>query len=222
MSHSTTRCTWILCLALSGVGLLAGCSIFGIRNYEEAEYQLVSKDGDIELRRYSDSVLVETLVAGEYDEAGNTAFRRLFAYISGANESKRAVDMTTPVFVEKQGAPLRVAQPMLAEETATGWRMSFVLPKEFTLATAPQPNDPLIQLRALSGATVASLRFSGRMNEQRISEHARQLEAWLPTQSLSASSPIRSAAYDPPFTLPFLRRNEVQVEVSAGGREEWH
>ena len=85
--------------------LLSGCSLFGIRTVEQAGYQVVETQGDIELREYAAYVTVETTVDGDFGEAGNRAFRKLFGYISGENRARQSIDMTAPVIAACGASP---------------------------------------------------------------------------------------------------------------------
>ena len=197
--------------------LQAGCSLVGIRTAEEASYSVVESSGDFELREYAPQVLAETRVEADFDEAGRVAFRRLFDYISGDNSAGREIDMTAPVVADAGGDGEKIAMtsPVRQQAADTGWRFAFVLPSSYTLATAPSPTREDVNLVLESQKTVAALRYRGSWDETAFRQGAEKLRAWLAERRLEAVSAPRAAGYDPPWTLPFLRRNEVLIDVAS-------
>jgi DNA gyrase inhibitor GyrI len=87
------------------------------------------------------------------------------------------------------------------------------MPAGFTLNTLPQPVDTLITIRQVRSKKVAVIRFSGFLAQENIEENAKNLPTWIDTKGYLALSSPRSAGYDPPWTIPFLRRNEVQIDI---------
>ncbi len=203
-------------LGLITLPWLAGCSVFGVNTVEEARYQLRSADGDFEIRDYAPLVTVETVVQSDWDNAGSQAFQRLFRYISGDNVSATEIAMTAPVIAaeESAGERIEMTTPVLQQASESGWRYQFVLPASYTIDTAPQPLDELVALREEPARTVAALRFSGLVNEQDIRQQTARLQQWIGERGLSAAAPPRWAGYNPPWTLPFLRRNEILIELN--------
>lgn len=200
-------------LALLVTVSFSACSLVGMSSVEEPKYQVVLAAEQFELRRYEPQVLVQTVVDGDYEEAQDEAFRRLFRYISGRNDKALEISMTAPVEVSESVDSLPEQLPFENEKTESGWKMSFVLPDQFTVATTPKPTDERVVLQQREARTVAVLRYSGRWSYESQKAHAAKLSEWLTGQGLKPVSPMRAAAYDPPWTLPFLRRNEVLVDV---------
>jgi DNA gyrase inhibitor GyrI len=91
--------------------------------------------------------------------------------------------------------------------------MSFVMPPEYNLNNLPEPLDPLVNIKSIVSKKVAVIRYSGSLSEEMIKEKAHQLNAWLQQKSYKTLSTARSAAYDPPWTIPALRRNEVHIDI---------
>jgi hypothetical protein len=201
------------------VPIVSGCSVFGVRLYEQPEVEVFASDGPYEIRLYASTVVVETSAPGEFGESGNAAFRRLFRYIGGENAAREEIAMTAPVLqeptVSREPASEKIdmTAPVLQERTAEGWRMSFVLPREFTLATAPAPTDPEVRLRETPGRRLATVRFRGSRSAEKCDAQAERLTKWIESRAHRVVGDPVFAAYDPPFTLPFLRRNEVWIEV---------
>ncbi|NPC41579.1 heme-binding protein [Nocardioides sp. zg-1230] len=170
---------------------------------EQQPYEVVREYADFELRRYPDHVVAETRVTGSFEGAGNTSFRRLVGYIGGRNTQSRKVAMTAPVVQETE------------DESAGRFVVGFVMPAGFDLASAPDPTDPDVRMRAVPAQTAAALTFSGRWTRERYDEHARGLLTALDAAGLDVVGPARFARFDPPWTPWFLRRNEVVVPVAS-------
>ena len=128
----------------------AGCTVFGIRTSEEANYKVLGESGRIELREYDELIVVETDVNAAYDEAGKIAFKRLFGYISGENEVKTKIAMTTPVLAKEGNSAnseqVAMTSPVFGEKNDKGWRYIFVLPDSYTLESAPVPSNQHVKL----------------------------------------------------------------------------
>jgi hypothetical protein len=191
-----------------------GCTIFGIRTVEQPNYTVLTADGDIEIRQYDDFIVAETIVEADYDDAGSTGFRRLAGYIFGKNKQEQKISMTAPVLQEpEEGEKISMTAPVMQEKAAEGWKMSFVMPAKYTMETLPEPVDPNVVLKEVRGGKVAALRYRGRLSEENIREKAEELDTWLEENGYTALSTPRSAGYDPPWTIPFLRRNEVHIDI---------
>jgi len=197
--------------------LSSGCSVVGITNVEEAAYTVVIKDENFELRDYDPMVIVETTIDDDFESAGNKAFRRLFAYITGDNVANSEIAMTAPVIADPTGASadtdIAMTAPVLQEYGQGGWRYAFVLPADLTLETAPKPLDDDVRLAEVAGKTVAVIRFSGFWSEESMQDKTSALNEWISANNLTPSSEPRWAGYNPPWTIPFLRRNEVMIDV---------
>jgi effector-binding domain-containing protein len=195
-----------------------GCTFFGIRTSEEASYKVLDKHDQIEIREYDELVVVETYVNTDYYEAGNIAFKKLFAYISGENLSNTKISMTVPVMSKEgnavDGEKIPMTSPVLGERQAKGWRYSFVLPAGYALEDAPLPSNPDVKLAVIPRKKVAVIRYSGSWKEQTMREKSEKLVEWIQTKNFEVLSKSRSAGYDPPWTLPFLRRNEIMIDVN--------
>ena len=163
---------------------LTGCTVVGIRSSEEPKYQVLNDYGSIQIRQYPELVIAQTEINADYKTSSNQGFQ--------------SIAMTAPVIQQK---------------TADTWLMRFVLPKEYTLLTAPIPLDPTVIIAEIPSKKVAVLNYSGSLSEQGIKEKSEELDAWLKAHGYSIISEPQSAAYDPPWTLPFLRRNEIHIEI---------
>jgi hypothetical protein len=197
--------------------LLSGCSLFGVRSgYEQPAYAVVEQQGDaIEVRRYPPRVVAEATVEAADGKAGrNEAFRLLFDYISGANRADARIDMTTPVETAPTSAKIAMTVPVeTARSDDEGMRMRFFLPAAYSAESAPQPTDPRVRVVDVPEQTIAVLRFSGARSEETIADRTAELLRALETMRWRVASAPTAYFYDPPWTLPFLRRNEVVVAV---------
>jgi hypothetical protein len=184
---------------------------------EEPRYEMEQRDGDMELRRYAPYLVAETQVGGSFDDAGNAAFQRLFRYISGNNRGERKIAMTSPVVQqEASGSKIAMTAPVRQEgDKAGGFRVAFVVPAEFSRATVPEPNDPLVTIREVPEQRMAVLRYSGRWTESNYREHEALLRQWIAERGLVAAGPPVYARYNAPFVPWPMRRNEVLVPVAA-------
>jgi DNA gyrase inhibitor GyrI len=184
----------VAAVALAVVLLNVGCA--AVRSgYASAPYRVVRGAGEFELRDYPALVVVEAPLRG-----ANDGFRRLFRYIGGQNAASQKIAMTTPV--------------LMAGET-TNATMAFVLPPKMSLDRTPQPAGPELRVREIAAGRFAVLRFSGRRNAVNEARALAKLEAWLSQQNLKQAGGPMFGYFDPPWTPPFLRRNEVMLRVAA-------
>ncbi len=167
--------------------------------YESAAYDVVESDGDIEIRDYPELVVVST--ESNLEARGNDgSFMRLFGYISGKNESKQKIEMTTPVFMEP-GAPMSKG------------RMSFVIPRKVAETGAPTPTASNVEVARREGGRYAIIRFSGAMDTKKAEAQEQKLRQWMKSRGLEGEVTAERAGYDPPFTPGLLRRNEVLIRI---------
>jgi hypothetical protein len=120
--------------------------------------------------------------------------------------------MTAPVIQEQQAETLAMATPVIQQKSGSIWLMAFVLPQGYPVSTAAAPPDPAILIEEIPAKKVAVMQYSGGLCEQGIEEKS-EAKNWLTKQGYKTISSSRSAAYDPPWTLPFLRRNEVHIDI---------
>lgn len=189
--------------------------IFGIRFGEGQVYDVLSLDGEVEIRSYRPLLLASITINGSFDQARKEAFLALANYIFGKNKDKKHLKMTTPVLQEESYNGLSMNSPVIHKPTRLGWTMSFVLPVKCTLATAPTPKDRRIHLFTQPARVVACLRYSGVNSQEKINKYSVELIKWLSQNHLyDPIGEIQSAEYDGPSTIPFLRKNEVHIEVN--------
>lgn len=213
---------------------LSACSVVGIREAEEPRFDVVDRVGTVEIRQYGVRLAAETLVEGgdEY-AARNEGFRRLAAFIFGANTSGDSIAMTAPVAQAQAqaasaagaadkaatgagGEQIDMTAPVAQARAAEGggWRIRFFMPASYTLLTLPRPRDARVQIVEVPGETMAVLRYSGVASPATVAAKARELAAALEPSPWRAQGAVLAWFYDPPWTLPPLRRNEAVVPVA--------
>ncbi|KPK26883.1 MAG: heme-binding protein [Desulfobacterales bacterium SG8_35_2] len=182
---------------------------------EEAEYSVLKKNDRFEIRDYAPHVLAEIIVAGDIEQAGNKAFNRLFRYISGDNRSRAKIEMTAPVSQEPRGEKIKMTAPVSIQPAQEQWAVSFMMPASYTLETLPEPEDPGIILRQVPARRMAAVRYSGFWSKKKYMRYKNKLEEWINKEGLTILGDPIWARYNPPFTLWFLRRNEILIPVNS-------
>ncbi len=192
---------------------LAGCSVVGIRSASEPKYQILVDSDKIEIRQYPPMVVAQTVVNTDYKDSSSQGFNRLAGYIFGNNKNKQKMSMTAPVFQEQEFSIMDMTVPVIQQKTQKVWLMAFVLPQNYTVSSAPTPLDSAVLIKEIPSKKVAVIKYSGSLSEQGIEEKSEELKHWLFKKGYKPISTSRSAAYDPPWTLTFLRRNEVHIDI---------
>jgi effector-binding domain-containing protein len=192
---------------------LAGCSMVGIRNTEQAAYEVIFRQDEVEIRNYKELIIAETEIDGDYNNSGSIGFNRLAGYIFGRNIQKQQIPMTSPVYREAVSEKIAMTAPVIQQKTNQKWSMAFVMPAEYSLETLPEPLDPMVVIKQIPSKKVAVLVYSGSLNAERITDKSQQLLSWLKANQYTPLSIARSAAYDPPWTIPTLRRNEIHIDI---------
>jgi effector-binding domain-containing protein len=180
---------------------------------EEAVYTVIRQDGDIEIREYAEAIVAETVVVDDFEDAGNRAFRKLFNYIGGANQSQGKIAMTAPVTQEKRSEKIAMTSPVGQQKSGDGWAVSFMMPASYSMESIPQPTDPAIIIRQVPAHRVAAIRYSGFWSEEKYQEHLEELQTWIENKNQVVSGQPVWARYNAPFTPWFMRRNEILIPV---------
>jgi hypothetical protein len=194
--------------------LLIGGSAMAI---EEPSFKSLLREEAFEVRAYGPRVVAETVVSGSLSEASNAGFRRVAGYIFGGNRlndgASAAIAMTAPVTVSRS-TKIDMTAPVTTRAEGAGYRLQFVMPARYTLATLPAPLDPNVHLRELPASTYAVVRFSGWCGETKVADRTEALRHWIARRHLTPVGEPELARYDPPWQLPFLRRNEILIPVT--------
>jgi hypothetical protein len=180
---------------------------------EQLAYRTITQDGRCELRLIESHLVAETFVEGDFDQVGREGFRRLFDYIGGANRTEARISMTAPVEQEPASEEIAMTAPVSQEKVGDRYRITFVMPSEYTFESLPQPTDARIRLREEPERKVAAIRYSGIWSRSRYEKYESSLREWIRQHGLEPVGEPVWARYDPPFMPWFLRRNEILIEV---------
>ena len=185
---------------------------------DEPIYTVVQTTDVFEVRQYAPYLVAEVVVPGPVNEAGSQGFNLLGGYIFGKNKGERRLEMTAPV--TQQAAPpatppvkLEMTAPVTQAVTPGGFLVQFVMPKGYTLATLPDPLDARVKLREVPGNRVAVIRFSGSWSQSTYEEQLQKLRSALTAAGMATQGEPVSSRYNSPFSLPFLRRNEIWLNL---------
>jgi len=216
----------LLALAVGFLGMESAMAI------EEPTYDVRISQAPFELRHYAPTLIAQTIVEGDMDEASNKGFRLIADFIFGNNlatgskagsEQAAKIAMTAPVTVEPQSSKIAMTAPVTLEPQAGDakmagakqWRIHFVMPSQYTLANIPKPNNRAVTLHEVPSKYFVVHRYSGFNTVARVQEKTNEALAWAMQQSLKVVGTPQLSRYDPPWTLPMFRRNEIMVEVAA-------
>lgn len=204
-------------VALLGITFLLSVATMPSHAIEEPTYSVVQKTEQFEVRQYAPYLVAEVLVPGPANEAGKQGFNLLGGYIFGKNKGERKLEMTAPVTQTPVEPPAPIKLEMTAPVTQAaapgGFLVQFVMPKGYTLATLPEPLDAKVKLREVPGNRVAVIRFSGSWSQSLYEEKLQTLRGALAAAGLATVGEPVSSRYNSPFSLPFLRRNEVWLNL---------
>lgn len=191
---------------------------------EEPSYQVLKQSEPFELRQYESQLIAEVTVQGSLSEASNKGFRLVADYIFGNNQVSQAssnqsekIAMTAPVVIEPQSSKIAMTAPVVVEKKGASeqqqWTLYFVMPKSYRMDNLPKPNNPQVQIKEIKNKKVAVIRFSGWVDEEKLADRTAELQTWMKQEQLMAIGDPQLARYNPPWTLPWWRRNEVFIPV---------
>ena len=184
---------------------------------DEPDFNLILKEDRFEIREYAPKIIAQIEVFGDFDQASSKGFKVLADYIFGNNKSKDGnsrIEMTAPVEMEPLPQKIDMTRPVLTEGNDNTWIVSFIMPNEFTLETLPEPNDKNIKILSIPKEKYAVIVFSGLVRESSYLEKENLLIQFIEENKLKTSGEIKIARYNPPWTLPFFRRNELMIKVN--------
>lgn len=165
--------------------------------YETVEYKVIEKEGNFEIRQYTTFYSAAVEKERMNDSAG---FRQVFDYISGNNATNEKISMTVPVINE------------LTEDKVS---TEFIMPHKYSEESLPKPGNAAIRIKKNESRLSASVTFSGSVSESTIKDYERKLTDWLISKKIKAVGNFRLARYNPPFTLPAFRRNEIIIDIES-------
>ncbi len=209
-------------VSIVGSAVLAGCSVVGVRaGTEQPSYDVIANvNSAVEIRQYGNRVAIETTVdRGSRSANENSAFGALAGYIFGKNRSQSEIAMTSPVEMRAPSEKIAMTAPVESKTTDDSMTMRFFLPSGYTKESAPTPLNPNVKLIDVPPETVATLRFTGLRSTGNVASHTTELLNALEDSPWQPVGEPTAYFYDPPWTVPTLRRNEVAVPV-AGQTDE--
>jgi hypothetical protein len=198
------------------LGAILGAILFGTdaMAVEEPAFKAVLHEGAFEIRDYPALVVAEVTVSGDQTEAASKGFRLLAGYIFGGNKRHQSIAMTAPVAQAPTSEKIAMTAPVTQIKSAGEWVVRFTMPRAYSIKTLPEPNDPKVHLRVLPPTRFAVLQFSGLARQDDVAAKTAELGKLVGTHHLRAIGPVSLAQYDPPWTLWFMRRNEVMAPVA--------
>lgn len=202
-----------LILALFSI-FLVGCSGLGavVSGVEKPEYRVVKASNMIEIRQYAPMIIAEVQVAGEREEAISDGFRLLADYIFGNNQVQQKIAMTAPVN-QQQSEKIAMTAPVQQQFDNDRWKVSFVMPSEYSLESLPKPNNSAVDIIEVPAKRYIAIEFSGRSSRSNITENQETLDAYIRENQIQTQGQPIYAFYNPPWTPPFMRRNEILIEI---------
>lgn len=195
--------------------LVAAFAAWGpiVSRVEQAKYNVVQKDDAIEIRDYDPMIVAEVEVSGDRKAAINAGFRMIADYIFGNNIASIKVPMTAPV-TQQSSEKIAMTAPVTQQGGEHNkWKVNFVMPRDYTMATLPTPRNKEVKLLQIPAKRYVVIRFSGIASQAKLQQEQEALEAFIAQHHLKPVGAAIFAFYNPPWTLPFLRRNEVMIEV---------
>jgi hypothetical protein len=192
--------------------LLSACSLFGVQSEEQPKYKVLVQDGDFEIREYAPYIVASVTVKGDFKKSQGKAFRILAGYIFGKNKGEKKIAMTSPVEMKNEPAKIAMTSPVEMSQNKDSFMMSFSMPSKYNLKNLPTPEDKRIVFKEVPSKIVATHQFSWYGSQSRNDSKAKELRSWLKKhKNYKQSSDYSYAGYNPPWTLPFFRRNEIQI-----------
>ena len=204
----------VIVLIITGI-IWVVFSYLSVRGIEHPDYAVLKKQGEYEIREYESYYAAEVLLKGTQKESLSRGFKILFDYISGNNMKQESIKMTAPVMQQQEEKSERIAMtaPVMQEQREESYVVSFMMPANYTLDKLPIPKDSSIKIVQRGGNKVAVLRFAGYATEERVMNKQARLKERLKEDGYRIISSFHLALYNPPWTPPFMRRNEVMFLI---------
>lgn len=204
-SSITSICKILLLIMLTYLGVAMAT--------EEPKYKIESKNDLYEVRNYDSTLVAETTIDANFEDAGNRAFRILADYIFGNNTIQKKIEMTAPVSQVKS-RKIEMTAPVNLSKNDTGFLVQFTMPAIFTLENIPKPNDERVQIRKIPKRKVAVFSYSGSWSGDRYKRKLAEFRSALEKDQIKTLGEPIFARFNSPFQLWFLRRNEIWLEIT--------
>jgi DNA gyrase inhibitor GyrI len=208
------RKKWIMVGAIVVVALIGAVAMGPIMSdVEIPNYDIVETHDHIEIRQYKPMIIAEVQMQGQREEAIGEGFRLLADYIFGNNTVQKSIAMTAPV-QQQENAKIAMTAPVQQQSTGNTWQVSFVMPSQYSMETLPKPNNDRVTLKEIPAKQFIVIRFSGMNSEHNVTEHEKKLMEFIQTKNIAVTGTAKYAFYNPPWTLPPMRRNEIMIELN--------
>ena len=191
------------------VGVLAGPVM---SNVEKPDYKVIQSEQNIEIRQYEPMIIAEVEVDGKREDAIRDGFRLIADYIFGNNTVEQNISMTAPV-QQKENQKIAMTSPVQQQLAGKSWQISFVMPSKYNMDSLPVPNNNRVRLKEVLTKKFVVIEFSGSNSNENVIEHENQLMNFIEANQINIIGSPKYAFYNAPWTLPFLRRNEVMIEI---------
>jgi hypothetical protein len=204
---------WIMIVAIIGIVLIGAIAAGPVMSdVETPNYEIVKSQDAIEVRQYDPLIIAQVQISGEREEAIGDGFRLLADYIFGNNIAQKDIAMTAPV-QQQESTKIAMTAPVQQQSTGDDWQVSFVMPSEYTMDTLPTPVSERVTLKEIPAKTFVAITFSGTNSDENVKAHEKILLEYVEANDFSVISTPKYAFYNPPWTLPPMRRNEVMIEI---------
>ena len=209
MKKHWTMITSIIGLILI-VGVLAGPLMSDV---EKPDYKVIQSEQNIEIRHYEPMIIAEVEVEGKREDAIRDGFRLIADYIFGNNKVKLDIAMTSPV-QQQESQKIAMTAPVQQQSTGRSWQISFVMPSKYSMESLPEPNNDRVRLKEILTKKFVVIEFSGTNSNENVTKHENQLMNYIEANQIKIIGSPKYAFYNAPWTLPFMRRNEVMIEIN--------
>ena len=209
MKKKWTMITSIIGLILI-VGVLAGPLMSDV---EKPDYKVIQSEQHIEIRHYEPMIIAEVEVEGKREDAIRDGFRLIADYIFGNNKVKLDIAMTSPV-QQQESQKIAMTAPVQQQSTGRSWQISFVMPSKYIMESLPEPNNDRVRLKEILTKKFVVIEFSGTNSNENVTKHENQLMNYIEANQIKIIGSPKYAFYNAPWTLPFMRRNEVMIEIN--------
>lgn len=204
---------WIIISVIIAVVLIAAITVGPIMsNVETPKYKIIKSEDIIEIRKYDPIIIAEVQTKGNRKNSITEGFRLLADYIFGNNTNNHDISMTAPVQQQKN-TKIAMTSPVQQQSMGDNWLVSFVMPSEYKIDTLPKPINERISLKEIPAKTFVVVSFSGINSDNNMQKHEKILQKYIENNDLSVIGAPIYAFYNPPWTLPILRRNEIMFEI---------
>jgi effector-binding domain-containing protein len=179
----------------------------------EPPFTMITTQKNISIRQYPPLAVAQIEVEGNRETAVDTGFRLLADYIFGQNVEGKKMEMIAPVI--EQGIPSHPS--VYAQEhklDANKWLIQFFMPINQPIESLPKPINEAIKLTTLPAKKLIVIRFSGRGDQSSLLHQLNELDQFIAENDVKVKGEPMLAFYNPPWTIPFFKRNEIMYEMT--------